>query len=108
MYKVGWCSPKIDMRYAGLFTLYDSMIMILCLVKLLSCFPTLFYCCCGDRIVLGIARIMFLVTYVYLRCLASLHSCGVLARYPFTCKQGVILRLFLSCELGLLEMVVVA
>ena len=70
------------------------MIMILCLVKLLSCFPTLFYCCCGDRIVLGIARIMFLVTYVYLRCLASLHSCGVLARYPFTCNSAAVFAVF--------------
>merc|ERR1712139_530253 len=70
------------------------------LIKLLSYFLVLFYCCFGDRVVyvLGIARIMFLVIIrVYLRCLANLHSCGVLARCPFTCKQGVILRLFLSC-----------
>ena len=86
-------------HHGGLFTLYDNdMIVTLCLVKLLSYFPILFYYCCGDRIVcvLGSARIILLVIYVYLRCLASPHSCGLLARCPFTCKQGVILRLFMS------------
>ena len=86
-------------HHGGLFTLYDNDMMVtLCLVKLLSYFPILFYYCCGDRIVcvLGSARIILLVIYVYLRCLASPHSCGLLARCPFTCKQGVILRLFLS------------